>query len=61
MAAIHETAEGLHATGLLDKQAIQHFDEACVTFVQPLTGTKTDAPHARVTHQSFSNKRSHHK
>ncbi len=37
MAAIHETAEGLHAIGLMTKQTMGQFDEACVTPVQLLT------------------------
>lgn len=36
MASIHETAEGLHAVGLLDKQTMRKFDEACLTPVRPL-------------------------
>ena len=36
MAAIHETAEGLHATGVMDKQTMRQFDEACLTPVRPL-------------------------
>jgi len=35
MAAIHETAEGLHAAGLVDKRTIRDFDEACLTPVRP--------------------------
>ncbi len=37
MASIHETAEGLHAAGVMDKQTMRHFDEACLTQVRPLT------------------------
>jgi len=37
MAAIHETAEGLHSIGLMDKQTMRKFDEACLTPVRPLT------------------------
>jgi putative transcriptional regulator len=37
MAAIHETAEGLHSIGLVDKQTMREFDEACLTPVRPLT------------------------
>ena len=37
MASIHETAEGLHTAGLLDKQTMRQFDEACLTPVRPLT------------------------
>ncbi len=36
MASIHETAEGLHGAGLIDKQTMRQFDEACLTPVQPL-------------------------
>jgi putative transcriptional regulator len=36
MAAIHETAEDLHAAGLLDKRTMRQFDEACLTPVMPL-------------------------
>ena len=37
MASIHETAEGLHAAGVMDKQTMRKFDEACLTAVRPLT------------------------
>ena len=37
MASIHETAEDLHAAGLLDKQTMREFDEACLTPVRPLS------------------------
>ncbi len=36
MASIHETAEGLHAAGVMDKQTMRRFDEACLTPVRPL-------------------------
>ena len=36
MASIHEAAEGLHGEGLLDKQTMRRFDEACLTPVRPL-------------------------
>jgi putative transcriptional regulator len=35
MASIHETAEGLHAAGIMDKQTMRKFDEACLTPVRP--------------------------
>jgi putative transcriptional regulator len=35
MASIHETAEGLHAAGVLDKRTRRDFDELCLTPVQP--------------------------
>ncbi len=37
MASIHETAEGLVAAGVMDKQTMRRFDEACLTPVEPLT------------------------
>jgi putative transcriptional regulator len=37
MASIHETVEGLHAVGVMDKQTMRKFDEACLTPVRPLT------------------------
>jgi putative transcriptional regulator len=37
MASIHETAEGLHAAGLMDKQTMRKFDEACLTPVRSLS------------------------
>jgi len=36
-AAIHETMEGLHEVGAIDKQTMREFDEACLTPVQVLT------------------------
>ncbi len=35
-AAIHETMEGLHDVGAIDKQTMREFDEACLTPVQVL-------------------------
>ncbi len=37
MAAIHETAEDLHAAGLVDKRTMRKFDDACLTPVRPLS------------------------
>ena len=37
-AALHETVEGLHRIGLVDKKTMRHFDERCLTKVEPLTG-----------------------
>ena len=37
MASIHETAEGLHAAGTIDKLTMRKFDETCLTPVEPLT------------------------
>ena len=43
MASIHETAEGLHAAGLMDKQTMRQFDDACLTPVRPLTAVEIRA------------------
>src|SRR4051794_6602212 len=37
MASIHETAEGLHAAGVMDKRTMREFDEACLTPVHPFS------------------------
>jgi putative transcriptional regulator len=36
MASIHETAEGLRAAGVMDKQTMRKFDDACLTPVRSL-------------------------
>jgi len=36
MASIHETAEGLHSTGVMTKKTLREFDELCLTPVRPL-------------------------
>lgn len=36
MASIHETAEGLHAAGVMGKRTMREFDELCLTPVRPL-------------------------
>ena len=33
MAAIHETIEGLRAAGIMDKQTLRRFDQACLTSI----------------------------
>jgi putative transcriptional regulator len=43
MASVHETAEGLHAAGVMDKQTMRKFDEACLTPVLPLTAEEIRA------------------
>jgi putative transcriptional regulator len=43
MAAIHETAEGLHSIGLIDKKTMRKFDEACLTQVKPLAAAEIRA------------------
>ena len=37
MAAVHETAEGLHAAGVLPARTLREFDALCLTPVRPLT------------------------
>ena len=36
MAAIHEIMEDLHSGGVIDKQTMRGFDEACLTPIRPL-------------------------
>ena len=36
-AAIHETAEALHAHGIIDKTTMREFDESCLTPVAGIT------------------------
>lgn len=36
MASVHETAEGLHEAGVMDKRTMRKFDELCLTLVKPL-------------------------
>lgn len=36
MASIHETVEGLHEAGVMDKRTLRGFDELCLTPVKPL-------------------------
>jgi putative transcriptional regulator len=36
MASIHETAEGLHSAGVMDKRTMREFDELCLTPIEPL-------------------------
>jgi putative transcriptional regulator len=43
MASMHETAESLHAAGIMDKQTMRQFDDACLTPVHPMTGTQIRA------------------
>jgi putative transcriptional regulator len=43
MAAIHETAEGLHSIGLMDKQTMRTFDGACLTPVRRLSAAEIRA------------------
>jgi putative transcriptional regulator len=43
MASIHETVEGLHGAGVMDKQTMRKFDEACLTPVRPLSAEEIRA------------------
>ena len=43
MASIHETAEGLHAAGVMDQRMMRDFDDLCLTLVQPLKPTQIRA------------------
>ena len=36
MGSVHETAEGLHAAGVMDKTTMRKFDAMCLTPVRPL-------------------------
>lgn len=36
MASIHETAEGLHSAGVMNKRTLREFDALCLTPIQPL-------------------------
>ena len=36
IASIHETAEGLHVAGVMDKRTMREFDELCLTPVRLL-------------------------
>ena len=36
MASVHETAEGLHEAGVMDKITLRQFDELCLTPVKAL-------------------------
>lgn len=37
LAAVHETALGLHEAGVMDKRTMKAFDEMCLTPVEELT------------------------
>src|ERR1700731_4282616 len=47
MGSVHDTGEGLHAAGVMDKQTMRKFDEACLTSVRPLTVDEIRAVHER--------------
>lgn len=37
-AAIHETMQGLHDIGAIDKKTMRGFDKSCLTEIKPLSG-----------------------
>lgn len=37
LAAVHETAAGLHDAGVVDRSSMRTFDELCLTEIEPLT------------------------
>lgn len=37
LAAVHETAVGLHEAGVIDKRTLKEFDDLCLTPVEELT------------------------
>ena len=48
VASIHETAEGLHAAGMMDRQTMGKFNEACLTPLHPLTASAATRPGAGI-------------
>lgn len=42
MAAVHETAEGLHAAGVLPARMLREFDALCLTPVRALSAPETE-------------------
>ncbi len=47
MASVHETAEGLHQSGLMSKRTLREFDKLCLTPVRPFPPRKIRALHLR--------------
>lgn len=47
MAAVHETAEDLHAAGVMPVRTLREFDALCLTPVQPLTAQEIRALRVR--------------
>jgi putative transcriptional regulator len=41
--AVHETARGLFAAGVMDKKTMREFDELCLTPVKPLSPSQIRA------------------
>jgi putative transcriptional regulator len=56
-ASIHETAQGLHEIGLMDKRTMKEFDELCLTPISPLTPDEIRSirEHENVSQVVFSN------
>jgi putative transcriptional regulator len=42
-AALHETVEGLHRIGLVEKKTMREFDESCLTSVEKLSPRQIQA------------------
>ena len=40
LAAIHETAKGLHAAGVMELVTLREFDRLCLPSVEPLSTSK---------------------
>lgn len=40
LAAVHETAAGLHEAGVIDRRSMKAFDDLCLTPIEPLTPTQ---------------------
>lgn len=40
LAAIHETASGLHDAGVMNRRTMKAFDDMCLTPIEPLTATQ---------------------
>ena len=40
LAAVHETAAGLHEAGVIDRSSMKAFDELCLTSIAPLTASQ---------------------
>ena len=57
MAAIHEMMEDLHEGGVIDKQTMRRFDEACLTPIRPLKPEEIKAIRERehVSQSVFAN------
>jgi putative transcriptional regulator len=56
LGALHETVEGLHNAGLLDKQTMRDFDASCLTGVKQLSAKQIAAvrKHAGVSQAVFA-------